>query len=448
MKKLDVLEHRNQIINKILDANINSIRHFELNSKINIEQKSYSNSLFDKIDLIYKSDLFDTEMKLFNKTKLILSNELVKIKYSFEYHKEKDKLSVYIYECGVKKNYKTNNFYYFKSKYHVLCIKSDGKLYVINNLNKKPVLSNLKIYNHHSNKFKLFNYLSGASIVRISNEINTTTSYFYNHTKYSYEINTVVKYNDILNANNIDELHDNTVKKVFSKEVIDLLDSKNVLLYLYYKLDSRSIDYINKNYKSFNINTDVGFTESYLYHIIKSIHPNIDDESLILISKLTRSNRKLNIIDFKNSINKINRSCNKKDITYIINKFTEKPYKFKLLKNELNYIKKYLVINDHTIKVTNKSNDKELIDFLKNSSLDCTFKRYNSNCNLFIKVYNNKKLVDIIYGTPGFFFYSWKNILYRLEKTNYNMLYQNNIFNTFGVICFVVYDKTKNDELL
>jgi hypothetical protein len=25
---------------------------------------------------------------------------------------------------------------------------------------------------------------------------------------------------------------------------------------------------------------------------------------------------------------------------------------------------------------------------------------------------------------------------------------QYNIFNTFGVICFVVYDKTQNDELL
>jgi hypothetical protein len=116
MKKLNVLEHRNHIITKILDANINSIRHFELTNKINIEQKLYSNSLFDKIDLIYKSDLFDTEMKLFNKTKLILSDELVKIKYSFEYHKEKNKLSVYIYEYGVKKNYNTNNFYYFKSK--------------------------------------------------------------------------------------------------------------------------------------------------------------------------------------------------------------------------------------------------------------------------------------------------------------------------------------------
>jgi hypothetical protein len=92
--------------------------------------------------LISDANLFSKKSKF---PKKLFPSKCVKIKYSFEYHREKNKLSVYIYEYGVKKNYNTNNFYYFKSKYHVLCIKSDGKLYVINNLEDYSVVKEITI---------------------------------------------------------------------------------------------------------------------------------------------------------------------------------------------------------------------------------------------------------------------------------------------------------------
>jgi hypothetical protein len=413
MNKLDVLEHRNIIISKILLANQSNIESNQLQNLISIEKKEYTNSVFDKCTLVYKSYLFDNEYKLFSNKKLLISDEIFKITYLFQYHREKDKLSVYIIEAGVKKN--KNSYYYSTTKTHVLTIGNNGKLYCVNKYYNKPVLSNFKNYSASKNKFKSFNYINSNLIIKYSNTYNNITSYYFSTVKNSV----ICKFNDVANAKSIEELLDNTVRKIFCKKLCDDNDI-NILLYCYYKLNKKSINYINNTYE--RVIKDLQDNEIYFgqsdpfYQYLNKItnYPYMFG----FVNLYFKYGRKLDITDYENSIQKCEISSNKYYFNNKLKSITSEPFKFKNISRYKN-IKKYLKSNIYKFKVVKVSNDSEFIDFIKNNiDYSIQIQSYFNSSTLFLKVYKQKELIDIVYTSSLQHYYSIKKKNYVLDMSD------------------------------
>ena len=440
MNKLNVVEHMNSLVDLIIKS-INENNSYNNNFKtIEVEKKSTSNSLIDATYLIYKSYSFDKEFLLYKNKKLLVSNEICKITYLFEYNKVKDKLSIKIIESGVKKG--NEKYFYTSKKRNILCLKNDGKCYTFHHIYKKPVLCNFKINkNTHSQFLNVFKYLNDKGIIHLSNQINSVTSYFYNQFNGTY--NSIIKFKDVANASSFEEFENNTYLKSFNSKFCALNNTynKDSLIMMYYRLTKKSINFINKNYYDFkiidtqndifhpiefnklytylemmiylatNASSEYNCTEYDYYHKFRFKSSKKFDIHHDLHS--SRYGNKIDIFNYHKSFEKA-----RKTSSGYIGKNTLKYYntgfKFWNFKKIRTIVNKYFKIDQYKFKVIQYSNDKDFVKF----AIDNKLYHFNSKTSC-ILVYNNNEVVDIIYSNVHNNYFSLKNKNYIVSEDNF-----------------------------